>query len=114
MTTTCKVNGSPYRGAMCGRVGVDINGGKSRCHAEPNSCEHQSDYVAPLSEIDQLKAQVEQLQIDYAESQQLRDAARRSGHPEPEPPYAPGTTEYRDYAQGFVDAEPLPMWKGEE
>jgi hypothetical protein len=49
MTTTCNVKGAVYPGAMCGKVGVDMNGSASRCHAEPNSCLHQSDYAAPPS-----------------------------------------------------------------
>jgi hypothetical protein len=47
------------------------------------------------------------------EAYQQGAAARRSGHPEPECPYAPGTNEYRDFASGFVEAAPLPMFKGE-
>jgi hypothetical protein len=41
------------------------------------------------------------------EAYQQGAAARRSGDPEPNCPFAPGTTEYADFALGFVEAAPL-------
>lgn len=40
---TCKVNGNIGLNAICGRIAVGESG---RCGADPNSCEHQSDYTA--------------------------------------------------------------------
>ena len=47
------------------------------------------------------------------EAYQRGAAARRSGHPEPTCPYAPGTIEYSDFASGFIEAEALRV-PGEE